>query len=86
MAINVFISVGRPINDVQEAFLASIEEHLRANDLRPRTVGRNVFTHKSPLHFVDELMNHCAGTIVVALERLSVERAVDKRGSTQEKV
>ncbi|MFA5950907.1 MAG: hypothetical protein WC807_11565 [Hyphomicrobium sp.] len=86
MPINVFVSVGKPFSPAQEAFVSSIEEHLKANDLRPRTVGRSDFTHARPLQFIDGLMDRCAGTIVIALERVCIERAFDRRGAPQEKV
>jgi len=49
--------------------------------LRSRTVGRNEFTHKQPLKLVDDLMNRCAGALVIALERIFIETAIDRRGS-----
>jgi hypothetical protein len=69
--INVFVSVGRLFTPKQEAFVASVENHLANNGLRPRTVGRNEFTHKQPLQLVDELMDKSGGVLVIALERLS---------------
>ncbi|MTD95578.1 hypothetical protein GIW81_14655 [Hyphomicrobium sp. xq] len=81
MAINVFLSVGRTNTPVQESFVASVEEYLASKGLRSRTVGRNEFTHKQPLQLVDELMDRCAGTLVIALERLFLETAIDRRGS-----
>ncbi len=52
--------------------------------LRPRTVGRTEFTHKQPLRHIDKVMSSCAGIVVIALERLLIERGFDKRGSTEE--
>lgn len=72
MTINVFLSVGRPFTDAQENFIFSVENYLRENKLRPRTVGRNEFTHKQPLRLVDELMRKSAGAIVIALERIQI--------------
>ena len=81
MAINVFLSVGRPFTDAQEAFISSIERYLGDKGLRPRTVGRNEFTHKQPLQLVNELMDRSAGALVIALERLAIANGFDKQGS-----
>jgi hypothetical protein len=78
--INVFLSVGRPFTPKQEAFVGSVENHLAENGLRPRTVGRNEFTHKQPLQLVDELMDRSGGVLVIALERLSIEAGFEKPG------
>lgn len=80
MQVNVFLSVGRSFNDEQEAFTRSIETFMAQNGLRTRTVGRNEFTHKSPLHFVDKLMNRCGGALVIALERISVSSGAELGG------
>jgi pimeloyl-ACP methyl ester carboxylesterase len=81
LAINVFLSVGRTISPAQETFVTSVESYLSSKGLRSRTVGRNEFTHTQPLRLVDRLMNHCAGTMVIALERIFIERAVERRGA-----
>ena len=65
-------------------FVAAIEAHLVEHGFRPRTVGRNEFTYKQPLRYVDDLMNKCAGTLVIALERLSIERGIEQRGTPNE--
>ena len=85
MPINVFMSVGRPHTAVQAAFVAALEANLAARDLRPRTVGRTDFTHGDPLKLVDTLMGRCAGTIVVALERVAIESGIDRPGSAEPK-
>ncbi len=84
MPINVFLSVGRAFNASQEKFISSIEEHLTQNGLRPRTVGRTEFTHKQPLQLVDELMNRSGGALVIALERISIEQGVERRGAPEQ--
>ena len=85
MAIDVFISAGRPFNSSQEEFLSALEEYLRANGLNPRAVGRNEFPHKSPLKFIDGVMSECCATVVVAFERLHVNEGIERRGSKEEK-
>lgn len=84
MPINVFVSVGRPFSKVQEEFLSSIEGHLKREGYRPRTIGRTDFTHKKPLELIDDLMNRCAGAVVIAFERIAIETGFDRRGSAQQ--
>lgn len=84
MPINVFVSVGRPFSKSQEDFVARLEKHLESNGFRPRTVGRTDFTHTKPLQLVDNLMDKCAGALIIAFERISIERGYDRRGSTQQ--
>ncbi len=81
MATDVFISVGRPCTPNQEAFIVAVEDLLRTNGFSPRAVGRSDFSSKQPLKFVQELMNGCRGTVIVAFERLYVAEGEEKRGS-----
>jgi len=84
VAINVYLSVGRPFLKAQEDFITSIESHLASSGLRARTVGRNEYSYKQPLRAVEDLMSKCAGSVVVALERLAIERAVERRNAPDE--
>ncbi len=85
MAIDVFISVGRPLTKEHEEFVSALEDFLRANGFNPRAIGRNEFTHKNPLRFIDELMRKCAATIIIAFERVHITDGTEKRGSPDEK-
>jgi hypothetical protein len=78
--INVFVSVGGTANDMQEAFVRAVEDRLRGEGLIPHTVGRNTFSADAPLKTVTELMDTCAGTVVIALERTYFPSGVEKRG------
>jgi hypothetical protein len=86
MSINIFLSVGLPFSSPQELFVSRLEAYLSENGLRARTVGRNEFTYKKPLQLVDELMDRCAGVLVIALERITIERGLERRGSPQQEV
>ena len=77
----IFLSLGRTFTEAQETYVCRLEEHLRTNGLVPQTVGRSYFTSQAPLKAVDILMNECAGTVVVALERTFIPQAIDRRGS-----
>jgi hypothetical protein len=82
---DVFVSVGGTSNEKQESFVRAIEDRLRAEGLNPRTVGRNTFSADSPLKTVERLMNQCSGTVVIALERIYLQKGVEKRGGEREK-
>lgn len=85
MAIDIFMSVGRASTDIQEDFIKAIEDLLQNDGLSPRAVGRNEFSSKQPLQFIQELMQKCKGTIIIAFERLYVAEGEEKRGSSQAK-
>jgi hypothetical protein len=80
MPINVFVSVGRTFNPQQELFVSSVENYLTEAGLRPRTVGRNDFTHKQPLQLIDELMCRSAGALILALERVAIDQGKERGG------
>jgi len=81
---NVFLSVGGTATDEQETFIRSVEDRLRSEGLIPHTVGRNTFSSDAPLKTVTELLEKCAGTIVIALERMYFESGIEKRGGPKE--
>ena len=83
--MNVFVSVGSSSKPAHEAFVRAVEDRLRAEGLTPLTVGRNYFTADSLFIGVNKLMDECRGVVVIALERLHVDSATEKRGSAAEK-
>ncbi len=85
MSIDVFLSVGRTSTPQQEEFVAAIEQYLRINDLFPKTVGRSAFSSQQPLKFIKKLMKKCAGTVIIAFERIQIEHGIELRGSPQKK-
>lgn len=85
MSLDVFISVGRTSTPQQEAFVRAIEDHLRANGLIPRALGRSDWSSEQPLKFVQQLMRECAGTVIIAFERIHIAKGTEKRGSGEEK-
>lgn len=85
MTIDVFISVGRTATPEQEAFVSAVEEYLRANGLNPRALGRSDFSSLQPLKFIEQVMNDCSGTVVLAFERIHVFEGVELEGGADEK-
>jgi hypothetical protein len=82
--LNVFISVGGTATDKQETFIRAVEDRLRSEGLVPHTVGRNTFSTDAPLKTVTELLDKCAGTLVIALERTYFASGVEKRGGPKQ--
>lgn len=80
--IDVFLSVGRTSTQAQEAFVSALIEALRAEGLNPRALGRTEFTSTRPLDLIRDTMRECKGTVIVAFERIYLERASELRGST----
>lgn len=82
--MSVFMSVGTPANERQEAFIRAVEDRLRSEGLVPHTVGRNTFSSDAPLKAVTELMDECSGAVVIALERTFFPEGLQKRGGAEE--
>jgi hypothetical protein len=84
MAIDVYLSAGRPANAEQESFLQAVEHFLRQRDLNPRTPGRTHLANKQPLKAVEQCMRTCKGIVVVAYERLYAPVAIERRGGSEQ--
>jgi hypothetical protein len=82
--LNVFVSVGGTATEQQEAFVRAVEDRLRSEGLIPHTVGRNTFSADAPLKTVTELLDSCAGAVVIALERSYFASGTEKRGGPKE--
>lgn len=82
--MDIFVSVGSTATEQQEAFVRAVEDRLRSEGLVPHSVGRNTFSADAPLKAVSELLNKCAGVVVIALERTYFPAGTEKRGSKKE--
>jgi hypothetical protein len=80
--IDVFVSQGRTSTPEHDRFMKAFEDYLRQNGLNPRMVGRNEFSTDQPLKHVERVMGECAGTAILAYERLHIERGTERRGSS----
>lgn len=67
--INVFISHPSPYNKLQEKFLSLIELELKNQSLNPINLGKKNYNYKSPLKPIKDIMDKCAGAIIIGLER-----------------
>lgn len=82
--MNVFVSVGDTATDEQEMFVRAVEDRLRSEGLVPHTVGRNTFSSDAPLKTITDLLDRCAGTVVIALERTYFASGTERRGGPKE--
>jgi hypothetical protein len=82
---NVYLSVGKGYTKKRENFIVAFEEHLRANGLKPQTCGRSVIRNERPLKAIAECMRGCSGIVVLAFERIRVDRGFEKPGGPEEK-
>jgi hypothetical protein len=85
MNTKIFLSVGRTFTPQQELFVSTLESFLTSQGFIPQTVGRTYFSSQQPLKAVMELMDECAGTIILAFERTQIIQAFEKRGSKDER-
>ncbi len=83
--MHIFVSVGTGLNPQQEAFVAAVEDRLKAGGLTPCTIGRNTFSADAPLRAVDDLMNRCVGCVVIAVERYHFSDGIERRGSGKQR-
>lgn len=82
MTINVYLSMGRPFTAAQEKFSSGIENYLNQRGLCPQTLAKQQYqSNEQPLRLINELMDQCNGAIVIALERVSIESGVERRGA-----
>lgn len=79
MSVDVFLSVGKTLTDDQKNFVDAVEAQLRSQSLSPRGLGRTDWTAGQPLKAIDEIMSQCCGTVVIAFERLFVEKGSERR-------
>lgn len=80
MPINVFLSVERPNSEAQRRFVASVEDYLARQGLRARTLERVESANAQPLKLADDLLDNCAGALVLALEHVYLDTAFERRG------
>ena len=83
--MDVFVSVATGLSAKQEEFVSAIEARLRAIGLAPCTIGRNTFSSDAPLRAVTDLMDRCAGAVVIALERYRFLEGLERPGTATEK-
>jgi hypothetical protein len=82
MAIDVFVSVGKPGTEKQARFTDSIENLLKLGGMEPKHGGRSSV---APLKKINESIGPCSGAVIIAFERLYAKKALELRGGDKEK-
>ena len=82
---SVFLSLATPHLPAQVTFLDQLEDVIKANGMRPRSLGRSEWSYEAPLAPIRSLMNECSGTIVVAMTRSVMASGVDYPGGVEER-
>jgi hypothetical protein len=81
----IFMSCGTPYRQEQEAFISAVEKCLRNNNCETHTIGRNSFSIDQPVKFARDTIAECDGIVVIAFERIRLDKGKDKPGSKEEK-
>lgn len=81
----IFLSCGTTYTSEQEAFVSAVEKYLHNHDCETNTVGRNSFSISQPVKFARDLISKCDGIVVIAFERVRVDKGRDKPDSKDEK-
>lgn len=86
MSEKVFVSMGTPYTDAQRQFRAVLMGVLRDQvELDPRAIDVNEYPPYDPLKYIVNVIENCAGVVVVAYERKHVQNGAEKRRSADEK-
>ncbi len=80
--IKVFFSVGSPHNDEQQAYIDTLVEYFKEHGIVLETLKS--WNDLDPLVPIIRDLKNSAGCVVLALERVYVEKGSSKRGSEQE--
>lgn len=84
--MKIFLSVGSTYSDEQEQFVLAFETFLQNAGCECITVGRGYFGVLQPIVQVKNLMESVDAVVVLAFTRLYVKEAVEKPGSTTQKI
>lgn len=84
-SLPVYLSVGKPHNDVQSRYLDRLKAVLAQERIQAETLGTTFWTVKKPLIPIQKRMTEVAGCVVLAMERFYAVEGLYKRGSSDEK-
>jgi hypothetical protein len=78
IGINVFFSAGGPSSDGQKLFISRLKEVIEAENLIPATTP---FADRieDTINKIEETMDQCSGAIILAFERVYVEKGQEFR-------
>lgn len=79
--ITVFFSLASPHNDTQQQYINELSAYFLANGIKLETLKG--WDDNDPLIPITKEMKNSSGCLVLALERMFVQKGVNKRGSGQ---
>jgi hypothetical protein len=77
----IFISMGTPYAPKYVEFRSALEQFFRENGVDPRILGVNEYPAGNPLSKIRDVMETCAGVVIVAYERKYVGNGLEKRSA-----
>jgi hypothetical protein len=80
MVLNVFVSMGTCFTQAQRDFAEALDKYLKANGVNPVTPKQGL-RREDTLPLIEEALDKCSGTIVIAFERLYADNAREFRSS-----
>ena len=77
--INVFLSAGGPATEVQRDFIAELKSVLQSENflLKSAPVAARI---EDTIKYIEGTMNECSGAVILAFERVHIERGQEFRG------
>ena len=82
----IFLSYGSPYTPEQQSFISAVKNRLSSRDCETYTVGQDNYSVRQPIQFARDRIVECDGMVVIAFERVRVDKGRDKPGSSEEKL
>jgi hypothetical protein len=79
--INIFLSAGGPATELQRLFISQLKDVLKTENLESKTppLGDKI---EDTIKMIEATMNDCSGAIILAFERVYIERGQEFRGGS----
>lgn len=71
----VFVSRPNDVNEIYDESIKELDNFLYRNELKPITMGVNLYSNKSPIVSIREKMEDCSGLIILGLPKTFIEKA-----------
>ena len=82
--IPVFVSCGHAASEGPAEFISAVEAHLKSHGCTPITVNRSKYSLR-PVEAARDCIAECCGAVVIATERIRIEKAIEYPNSAQER-
>jgi hypothetical protein len=82
--LNIFVSKPNALSIPQRKFYKGLEEVVRVRGLEISSLGSKQYSNGAPLIGVCELMNDCAGAIILGFKQIVVQKCIEKEGTDRQ--